>query len=66
MLAYDRRASEVDVRVTLVVLSHADSASAGAVPLRDHAEAVQSVRELPTREPYLGPGQGMIRVIGVE
>lgn len=24
------------------------------------------MRELPTREPYQGPGQGMIRVIGVE
>ena len=24
------------------------------------------MRELPTREPYPGPGQGMIRVIGVE
>ena len=35
-----------------------------AVPPREQAEAIQAVRELPTREPYLGPGQGAIRVIG--
>ncbi len=31
---------------------------------RDRAEAVQLVRQLPTRDPYQGPGQGVIRMTG--
>jgi hypothetical protein len=59
-----------------LLLAPADEAAAAAAPRPppprpalatrggEHAEAVQAVRELPTRDPYSGPGQGSIRVIG--